>query len=125
MTGAHSSYDGLLLSFKRRFARGLSAEANYTFSKEIDDSSEEYAFTDQNSNKNTQDPRKLRAGRGLGSFNRKDILSSNIDYNLPFGANLQGTAGRVVKGWNVAAILTAYSGFPVNVTESVDRSNDQ
>ena len=127
-TGSHSTYHGLILSFEQRFSQGLATQINYTFSKNIDDSSEETAITNRNSRKNTQNRHDFRSGRGTGSFSRKNIFNTNVAYELPFGpgkpfgSNLTGVAAKLLGGWQISSIINAYSGFPVNVTMEFDRA---
>ena len=119
-TGAHSTYHGLILSFERRFSQGLAAQINYTFSKNIDDSSEEYTVTSRSSRKNVHNRHDFRSSRSTGTFSRKSIFNTNVAYDLPFGRDLDGAAGKLLGGWQISSIINAYSGFPVNVTMEFD-----
>src|SRR5262249_12472916 len=97
-----SSYNGLLLTLKRNFSRGLQFDFNYTFSRSIDNVS---------SVANTVvgglvcDATNLRVCRGPSDFDTTHIFSANGVYDLPFGRgraiarNANGFVNQVIGGW--------------------------
>jgi hypothetical protein len=109
-----SSYNGLLVTLKRNFSRGLQFDFNYTFSRSIDNVS---------SVANTVvgglvcDATNLRVCRGPSDFDVTHLFSANGVYDLPFGRgrtidrNANGFVNALIGGWQFATIFTAHSGF--------------
>jgi hypothetical protein len=110
-----SSYNGMLLSLRKRFSKGLEFDLNYTLSHSIDN---------QSSIVNTVigglicDIRNLRACRGNSDFDIRHLVNANFIYELPFGRGrwIGGGANRwlngLIGGWQVAGIYTQRSGLP-------------
>ena len=110
-----SSYNGMLLSLRKRFSRGLEFDFNYTLSHSIDN---------QSSVSNTVfgglvcDARNLRLCRGNSDFDIRHLINANGIYELPFGrgrwlgGNAPGWLNAFIGGWQVSGILGARSGLP-------------
>jgi hypothetical protein len=117
-----SSYNGMLLSLRKRFSRGLEFDFNYTVSHSIDN---------QSSVANTVfgglvcDARNLRVCRGNSDFDIRHLINSNLIYELPFGrgrwlgGNAPGWLDAIIGGWQVGGILTFRSGLPFSATTGV------
>jgi len=98
----------------RRFSRGISVNALYTFSKSIDNASSiggGAAVVAQNDED-------LRAERGLSSFDRRHTL--NLSYIISSPVSDQSGllrssrwAGRMLKDWNLSGGLTYATGAPL------------
>src|SRR5205814_8906954 len=74
-----ASYNGLQLTFDKRFSRGLQFSSNYTWSKSLDEnSSSSLAF-----NGSVPDPFNLRFNRGKSDLNFTHIWTSYGVYELP------------------------------------------
>jgi hypothetical protein len=121
--GASSSYNALHLSVRKRFSRGLAFRSSFAWSKAIDNASFGSAA------RQPQDPRDLRAERGLAEFDRRRTWSSDFLYELPFG---RGRAfgndsshglDALLGGWQVNAIIHLYDGRPF--TPVVSTANQQ
>jgi hypothetical protein len=99
-----SSYNGMLLSLRKRFSRGLEFDFNYTMAHSIDN---------QSSIANTLagglicDLRNLRVCRGNSDFDIRHIINVNGIYDLPFGrgrtfgGNASGIVNNIIGGWSV------------------------
>ena len=99
----NSSYNALWISSGRMVARGLQVNASYTWSKSIDyNSLSSQGIVVQNSYD-------LRGDRGPSSFDTRQRVMLLGIYDLRFRGN------RFAEGWQVAAILQAQSGNPVNI----------
>ncbi len=99
---ANSSYNGLWATLKKHFSHGLQFEADYTWSKSIDDNSRNVqGLTLQNSYN-------IAGDRGLSDFDARQRFVINAIYDLPFKGN------RFKEGWEFALIDTAQSGNPIN-----------
>ena len=98
----NSTYHGLTSSLTKRYSRNFQFQANYTFSKSIDD------VTDFNSQFASFTPTRLYLERGLSAFNVKHNFVANAVYT---------TSGpRWISGLLLSPIVTARSGIPFSVT---------
>lgn len=106
---AHSSYDALAVSLRRRFAQRFQIEANYTFAKNRDDDSNERNF----SRETTQNPFDLAAEAGPSK--------QDVRHNF----NLSGVVD-LGYGFTLSAIAITRSGFPYTPRpiEGEDYQND-
>ena len=93
----------------RRFTRGMSATALYTFSKSIDD--------DSNA---AQDPFNLRLERALSSNDRRHQFSLNYMLSSPVGVRglfrNGGWKTRLFAGWTLGGTFTYSTGAPLTPT---------
>ena len=118
-----SIYHAMTVEFERRFARGLSVTAHYTFSKLIDVGGvgNGAAFTDPSA---LRDIYNTRLERSLGAFDVPHRLVVTYTIDLPFGrakllgrslVNGPGWADRILSGWQMVGIHTLQAGLPVNI----------
>jgi hypothetical protein len=93
----------------RRFTRGMSAVALYTFSKSIDDDSNQ-----------AQDPFNLSLERGLSSTDQRHRLSVNYVVSSPVGVRglwrNGGLKTRLLAGWTTSGGFTYATGMPLTPT---------
>ncbi len=114
---SNSTYHAAQVEVRRRFARGLQFQANYTFSRALgdgtDDGMDQFAFS---SNFRTNRNRRIEKRRLV--FDREHVLKVNAIYELPLGPGRRfanrsrGWLGRLLEGWQVAGIFLVYSGAP-------------
>ena len=106
---AHSSYDALTLSLRRRFANRFQFEANYTFAKNRDDDSNERNFSRQP----TLNPFNLQLEAGPSKQDVRHNLNLSGLYDLGYGFTLSG-------------IIVTRSGFPYTavVEDGSDTNSD-
>jgi hypothetical protein len=121
----HSTYHSFSAKLTRRFSRGLTYMAGYTFSKSIDNGSGIRTLgSDQ---LKPQDGRCWSCERGLSIFDTRHRVVTSVLYELPAGKGhrlLAGRAGNLVAGgWQLGSIVTASTGFPLNIATGSDRSN--
>jgi hypothetical protein len=113
----NARYDSLILVLKRRFADGISLDANYTFSKTMGIAGLGEVSTGSPSIK-LPEYRHLNWGISALHMPRKFSLSSIFE--LPFGSGKRwlatGPAGTVLGGWQINGILQAFAGMPFTVT---------
>jgi hypothetical protein len=111
----------LEVKFEKRFSSGWSMLTSYTWQHTIGDTEENEWFEPQNTHN-------LAAERGNNGPDFRHQFSSAISYELPFGKGkwLLGDAGRsniLIGGWQLNAILTAYSGQAFTPMLSFDPTN--
>ncbi|MBI5085766.1 MAG: hypothetical protein HZB13_14350, partial [Acidobacteria bacterium] len=115
-----SVYHAATLRYEKRFDRGLSVQAHYTWSKLIDTGggTNGNAFNDPSA---LRDIYNTRLERSLGTFDVANRLIVTYAYELPFGRGkaLAKDSGRlldaVIGGWTVFGFHTLESGRPVVV----------
>jgi hypothetical protein len=111
-TIGNSNYNSLQTSLRHTSGR-LTFEAGYTFSKSIDDASDERDFV--------LNPYNQRLSRSLSSF---DIAHSfEVSYNLLLPIDRLGSVSwrRLTGGWRLAGITRITTGLPVQLYETDDR----
>ena len=116
---AQSWYHAGYVNVRRRFSRGWTFLANYTFAKNLSDAPDfrspmfESAAPQDNSN--------LRLEKGLACDVRHRFALSMV-YNIPaWGHN--GFARAVTKNWRLSAIYQAQTGFPLTISVFGDTAN--
>ena len=114
-----SSYNGMLLSLRKRFSRGFQFDANYTWSHSIDNQSTVANTT--TSGGLICDATDLRVCRGNSDFDIRHLFNLNGIWELPIGrgrligGNAPGWLNTIIGGWEVTGILTARSGLPFHL----------
>jgi hypothetical protein len=112
-SGGTDQYHSLQTSLQRRFARGLSLGAQYTWAKELGTSSGSNEAT------TSQSPYSFGLDYGRGTFDIRHSLNATVLYDLPFGHNrahsLSGPLDAVAGGWQVGGIVNFRSGVPIDV----------
>jgi hypothetical protein len=112
-----SAYDGLSLSLRRPFTRGLLVSANYAYTHEIDNGSNGSGDGDETS---AQNPLCQSCEWGSGAWDARHVVNGNAVYELPFGhgkalLNQNGIANTIAGNWQLTTTALARTGFPVNV----------
>jgi len=114
---AKSFYNSMVLSVRRRMG-GLFFDANYVFSKSIDDGS-----ALENSGYGGVDPNNFEpyTQRAVSDFDIKHNFNANWVWDFPvgrgrsFGAGIPGWADQIVGGWQISGVWRWRSGFPLDV----------
>ena len=112
--GQTRNQQALQLSATRRFASGLSFQAEYAWTKSLTGS-----LYDQSA---PTDNRNIRLDRGNDPFIRQQYMVANYVYDLPVGngrhflSTLSGPLNVILGGWATSGIVTVGSGLPYSVT---------
>ena len=101
-----SNYNSLQATVRHQFSHGLSMQAAYTWSKNLST-----VFSSNAANMNNALDMNQQYGRVY--FDRPQRLSVNYSYDLPFGKNATGVAGKLASGWNVSGVTVVQSGNPL------------
>lgn len=117
---SNTNYHSLQARFERRFSKGLSFTAAYTFSHLIDDS----GTTTNDGGCLCQNPFNRHAERASGLLDQRHAVVLGYVWELPFAKNLKGPVGFVAGGWSFEGIVTFASGNPFDVLESFDSQNN-
>ncbi len=123
---AHSTYHGLQAKLERRFSKGLSLLASYTWSHTLDNSVN--GEDSGNGPVNPQDPNNTRAEKSSSAIDVRHRFVTSFIYDLPFGRSggwLGGSAvARALLGaWQVGGIFVASSGAPMSPDVSPNPAN--
>jgi hypothetical protein len=110
--GGDSIYHSLQTQFTQKLAHNSIFQLSYTWSKNIANVEGDYP-NNQDGIADLYDP---RASRGLSNFDRPQVFSSSLVYNLPGlegrNAILKGVAG----GWETSTVVTSATGNALTVT---------
>jgi len=120
-SNAESSYNSLQLSLTKRLSKGSQFLASYTFGRSLDnasggsDSTGEVRDTINIAGNQLDD----RANRGLSDFDRRHrlVLSYLWDLPRPSFATHSEVTKLLFTDWQVAGIITAMSGLPIDIID--------
>lgn len=122
-TMLRSSYNALTAKVEKRFSKGLTYLGSFTYSKNIDQGNEDLFDGGQGA----VNPYNMAPERARSNIDRTFGFISSVVYELPFGKGrgfLQtGPASWILGGWQLGAIVSAYSGFPIPHTFNVNNQN--
>jgi hypothetical protein len=110
--GGNTNYNALDVTVRQRFSRGLQMSATYSYSNALGDSQQGGAFP--------TDPTNRRRDYGP--------MLANVRHNLVFqnlyAPTFQGPALKWLNGTEIANILFANSGYPVDINSGADLNGD-
>ena len=115
-----SQYNSLQVLLNRRFSRSVQAQVSYTWSKCMDNG----AFgvgsfngaTTGSTPSAAENPFNQSIDHSVCGYDIPQVLRVNGLWALPFHGN------RIVEGWQLSGILSAYDGVPFNVNTGFDRA---
>ena len=119
-SNGYSNYNAFQASVQRRLNRGLTANANYTWSHIISDTQ---GFSQGGLYTSALPYQTATLERGNGDLDIRQRFALMLNYQLPFGSTLTGWRGGLVKGWQLNAIDVWQTGFPFTVTNASPRTN--
>jgi hypothetical protein len=119
-------YDSMILKFERRITRGWGANINYTWSRNRDNLFGETNYFARNV-VSALDNNNLAAEFAHSLLEAPHRFNVSGVYELPFGKGKKyldtgGPADWFLGGWQVAAIGSYQSGFPVAIVQSDNNS---
>jgi hypothetical protein len=112
-----SFYDGMVVSFKRRFRPWTQMRVSYTLSKAIDDVGNAFFFS-------PQDNFNLRDERGLADNDQRHRLALSGSFEAPNAGDREPALRRALSGFLLSYIFQYGSRLPFNVVTGTDRNND-
>ena len=114
--GNWSKYNGLLLKAEHRFANNFTWLTNYTVSHCIST----YDFGGELAGNNYQNPLNRNAEKADCNFDRRYIFNTSMVAASP--GVMTGFVKKATEGWQVAPLISLYSGQPLNITTGSDVS---
>jgi hypothetical protein len=128
-SGGNSFYNAATIKAQKRFSRGFSLLAAYTFSKLLDNITGNGNYFAPDNTSNVVDAYDRTRDDGLSTVDTPHRFTLSGTYELPFGAgkaflsSSNAFLDRVVSGWQFNAITTYQSGFPLSITQQVNNTN--
>lgn len=116
----HSNYHALQMSLRKRYAMGLQFNANYTYSKALDDLSDVFRAKGTASSNacGLSDCNNPSLDYGPADFDLRHRFVFSYTYDLPFAKT-----NRWLGGWQLNGILALQSGVPIQLTDLNDDLN--
>jgi hypothetical protein len=111
-THGESFYTALQVGVNKRLGRGLQFQANYVWSKSLDDST---GILADGSGQVSDSQFNKKLDWGPTPYNAKHNLRVNALYRIP-GMQGDSWAAAATKGWWLGSIVSAQSGFPFSPT---------
>ncbi len=116
-TIGNSNYHGLNLRIDKRFSRGLQFNANYTWSKSIDDVESRDEIGGNAGDNAFANQYDRRADRGLSGNHIAHRFIGSATWNLPLRSDRRAIQ-HAIGGWSASAIYEARTGSPFGVIEN-------
>jgi hypothetical protein len=110
-SGNNSHYDAMQLNLEKRYSRGVSVLANYTWAKMTDD----YGVSGQTN------PFNRAIDRGISSDDVTHLIHFSGVWQVPDRGTTGLTRG-FMNGWELTSLATWHSGFAFQVFSGVDNS---
>jgi len=121
-----SWYNALIFEVRRRWAEGLSLQSSYTFSKSVDTTQASTFFSDATNGTTSALPEFIPDyNKGPSDFDVRHNWVLNFTWELPIARGATGSAGALLRGWQLSGIWTMRSGNPLTVFVQTNRSRSQ
>jgi len=104
-----SNYNALYLSWKTNDYHGLTASSNFTWSRALGTA----ALAQYNSGGTALNPYDIGANYGSQLFDFRFAYNAALYYQPPILQRLSGLKRKLLGGWTIAPLFTAYSGAPI------------
>ncbi len=121
---AGSTFHALEAKVEKRYAKAFTVLGAYTYSKLMDYATGPFSGEPLGGG-GFQNWNNLRADRSVSSLDQTHRFIVNAVYELPFGKNQRGLVGRLVGGWEIGAIVSAFSGGPLGVSSATNNTFSQ
>ena len=122
----NATYNALQLHVERRLAQGFQINGSYTWSRDLDSTSEAARvnanYGDGNLTSMPVSQGGLQLDRGLSDYNRTNRVTIMYIWDIP--GPRRGIRKDALGGWSLAGITTFQSGTPYTVLNGSDRNND-
>ena len=113
-----ANYEAMNVVFRQNFNHGLTALLSYTWSHDLDIS------TDSNGGGAPMNPYNWAGDYGNSNWDIRHRLTGSFNYQLPFLQHSSNPIERFILGnWQINGIITAQTGLPFNVTVPGDYAN--
>jgi Carboxypeptidase regulatory-like domain/TonB dependent receptor len=110
-----SNYNGLQTSLLRRFSKGLSFDANYTWAKGLADNN---GYSQQGGQEgfSNADPFHIRQiDYGIAENDIQNRFALSLNYQIQYGNNFTGLKRQALAGWSFNTIAVWQTGKPFSI----------
>lgn len=114
--GGNATYNGLLLSVRRRLSHGVTALVNYTWSHCISDGD----FSGDLRNTPQQNQFDRGADRGDCNFDVRQVFNASFVATSPVKG--RSWSSRLLGNWQIAPMIRAATGVPILITSGKDNA---
>jgi hypothetical protein len=114
-----NTYHGVSADFQHRFTKGLYFRTNYTFSKNLDNATNEL-FSSYVNPRRAQDGYNFAGDRGLSALNNSHKFAITWVYDIPNISTSNSFLKVVAHGWEWNGSYLAETGQPVTALSGVD-----
>jgi hypothetical protein len=114
---SYASHHGLQLGLERRFQDGFQLQVSYTFSRTVNEASQVNGLYGNDGNGVSYYPQPSLY-RGLAAYHVANVFSTSGVWQLPFGNNMDGAAGKILGGWQLSGIISLADGPPTTLEVS-------
>src|SRR5579885_203875 len=122
----NSHYNSLQATVQKRFTKGLTLQANYTWSKSLDDipwgQSASTVVSGGLSPIPWYMPGRHQFDYGPSEFDHTHRLVANFVWNLPRLSNAPAVVRYIAGGWDLTGLFSAQSGAPLTIMAGKDQS---
>lgn len=118
---ASSSYHALQAKIEKRYSKGFTVLGSYTYSKMMDYGTGGFSGEALGGG-GIQNWNNLLADRSVSSLDQTHRFIVNAVYELPFGKNLRGAGGKLIGGWELGVVLSAFSGGPLGIASATNNT---
>jgi hypothetical protein len=115
---AVSSYNAMQTQMVKRFSKGFTVLANYSYSRAIDDACTSEVMSDCRQ----QDPFNRSGSRGLSDHDRTHIAAISYVFELPFFRQSRMLLRQTLGGWRLSGVNRFQSGVAFTVFTGADVS---
>jgi hypothetical protein len=115
-SGGTDHYDSLQATLNRRFSRGLTMGAQWTWGHSLGNTG------GSNEAQTQTDPYNFERDRGNNAFDVRHSFNASVMYDLPFGrghrrlANANRALRAVLGDWEIGGVINARTGLPIDLT---------
>ncbi len=103
------NYNALQVTTRKRFSHGFTAQAAYTWSKDLTNISGD-------GQTNINDASRIGTQYAPAYFSRPHRFVASYSYDLPFADS--GRIGKLASGWNISGNIIAQTGTPLTITDT-------
>ena len=113
---ADSVYHSLQATFQTKLTQNSQFQTSYTWSKNIADTTLAYIGPGNG----IADSYNTRIGRGNADFDRRHIVSANLNYSLPVLLGRSAFTKGVLGGWETSSIVNFFTGAAVRIAGTMN-----
>lgn len=118
LTAFSAAYNSLQTSITHKLSYGLELLGSYTWSKELNVTSDSGALSNFELGFVTNDQTNPKQARGLGAFDRANRGVVSLVYTVPRPTMQMALARQLLSNWSVSTVAVAESGSPLVITDN-------